>query len=242
MRSRLIVLVLGTVLIGACSAPDGSVEPPASSSSGEPTASATSAAASEPGATDGVEPSPLVEIDAPGRPYDADAILALMRDSRRPGGVPDEIETTEVAAAVAERIWTIGGRPWAVASVGGGCGTSSCDLEVAGAPGETTGEDLYLFDVDPATGSVELVQSVLLGLDPDTVDRLDQLVRERYEGDLDDLVLVTARWLPPPDDGRFVLAYRSGGEEGSPGLDLVFDATTGEVSEMPTSRTTSTSG
>lgn len=180
-------------------------------------------------------PTPLVAVDAPDRPYDADDVLALMRESRRPGGVPDEIETPEIAGALADQIWTIGGRPWAVASIGGSCGTDSCDLEVAGAPGGVAGEDLYLFRIDPATGLVELVQSVLLGLDPEVVSELDRLVRERYEGDLDDFGLSTVRWLPPPDDGRFVLAYRSGGEEGSPAVDLVFDATTGEVSEMPAS-------
>jgi hypothetical protein len=185
---------------------------------------------------------PLVAVDAPERPYDADAILALMRDSRRPGGVPDEVETAEIAAAMADQIWTIGGRPWAVASIGGSCGPERCDLEVAGAPGGVAGEDLYLFQVDPATGSVELAQSVLLGLDPDTVETLDRLVRERYDGDLDDYGLTTVRWLPPPDDGRFVLAYRSGGEEGSPALDLVFDANTGEVSEMPASWLRSATG
>jgi hypothetical protein len=76
---------------------------------------------------------------------------------------------------------------------------------------------------------------VLLGIEPETVAELDRLVRERYDGDLEDFALATVRWLPPPDEGRFILAYRSGGEEGSPAIDLEFDAASGEVIEMPTS-------
>lgn len=229
--ARLTTLLVAALTVAACAGPEASTEPPASSAS----ASAPVSSAPAPDESAAAEPSALVSIEAPGQPYDAEDILVLMRDSRRPGGVPDEIETEAVAAAVAEQIWTIGGRPWAVASIGGDCGPSSCNLEVAGASAADVGEDVYVFRVDPATGSVELEQSVLLGLEPEIVEELDRLVRERYEGDLDDLLLTTARWLPPPDDGRFVLAYRSGGEEGSPGIDLVFDATTGEVSEVPAS-------
>jgi hypothetical protein len=235
---RWLPALLGALLVLAgCGGPDGSEDP-----ASQPEASATATATAEVDETRSPGPSALVDVEAPGRPYDAEELLALMRDSRRPGGVPDEIETPEVAAALAELIWTLGGRPWAVASVGGECGPDSCNLEVAGAPSEASGEDLYLFRVDPATGAVELVQSVLLGMDAETVRELDRLVRERYDGDLDDFGLATARWLPPPDDGRFVLAYRSGGEEGSPAIDLVFDVRTGEVSEMPASWIRSATG
>jgi hypothetical protein len=149
--------------------------------------------------------------------------------------VPDELETTEIATAVAESVWTLGGEPWAIVAIGGSCGASTCDLEVAGAPARGAGEDLYLFRIDPGTGDVELVQSVLLGLEPAHVEALDRFARDRWGGDLDDYALATARWLPPPDDGRFVLAYRSGGEEGSPGIDLLVDLDAGTVEEMPAS-------
>jgi hypothetical protein len=231
VRRRLAILFVGGGLLASCVTAEESAQPTASSTAAQSPSLEPSTAASSGSAA----PTPLVAVDPPGRPYDADDVLALMRESRRPGGVPDEIETPAIAAAVAEQIWTIGGRPWAVASIGGTCGPQGCDLEVAGAPGELAGEDLYLFRVDPASGSVELVQSVLLGLDPETVSELDRLVRERFEGDLGGYGLSTVRWLPPPDIGRFVLAYRSGGEEGSPALDLVFDAVSGEVSELPTS-------
>jgi hypothetical protein len=220
-RSLLVVLQLA-----ACGTTDGSPTPPAQASAEEPSADATTG---EP------QPSSLVGVARAGRPYDADDILALMRESRRPGGVPDEVETPEIAAAIAEEIWTIGGEPWAVASIGGSCGPQACDLEVAGTPVELAGEDLYLFRVVPETGSVERTGSVLLGIEPETVAELDRLVRERYDGDLEGFGLTTVRWLPPPDEGRYILAYRSGGEEGSPALDLEFDSASGEVIEMPTS-------
>ena len=46
------------------------------------------------------------------------------------------------------------------------------------------------------------------------------------------MLLANACWLPPPDDGRFVLAYRSGGEEGSCGLDVTLDVAAGVVVEQ----------
>ncbi|HEX7197446.1 MAG TPA: hypothetical protein VF364_11515, partial [Candidatus Limnocylindria bacterium] len=52
------------------------------------------------------------DLPEAGRPFDAEAILAAMRDSRRPGGVPDEMQTDAIAAAVADAIWTIDGEPW----------------------------------------------------------------------------------------------------------------------------------
>jgi hypothetical protein len=238
VRRRLAIVLVTGALLAACVMTEESAAP----SDPSPALASPSADESTAPASGSAAPTPLVAVDPPGRPYEAEDILALMRESRRPGGVPDEIETPEIAAAVAEQIWTIGGRPWAVASIGGSCGPERCDLEVAGSPGGVAGEDLYLFGVDPATGSVELLQSVLLGLDPETVSELDRLVRERYEGDLDDYGLSTVQWLPPPDVGRFVLAYRSGGEEGSPALDLVFDAVTGEVSTLPTSVIRSATG
>jgi hypothetical protein len=238
VRRRLAIVLVTGALLAACVTAEESVAPTDTSpADASPTVDESTAPASSSAA-----PTPLVAVEAPGQPYDAEDVLALMLESRRPGGVPDQVETPEIAAAVAEQIWTIGGRPWAVASIGGSCGPERCDLEVAGSPGGVAGEDLYLFGVDPSTGSVELLQSVLLGLDPETVSELDRLVRERYEGDLGDYGLSTVRWLPPPDVGRFVLAYRSGGEEGSPALDLVFDAVTGEVSPLPTSWLRSATG
>jgi hypothetical protein len=45
------------------------------------------------------------------------------------------------------------------------------------------------------------------------------------------MALVGARWLPPPEAGQYWLSYRSGGEEGSPGLDVLLDAVHGVVIE-----------
>jgi hypothetical protein len=234
VRRRIAAIGLASLLV-ACTSAVGSPTPAA----GEPSVGSASEPPSA-GAT--ARPTSPVVVPAAGRPYDAGRMLAAMRDSRRPGGVPDELETDEIAAAVAEQIWTLGGEPWAIMAVGASCGAATCDLEVAGAPAGGAGEDLYLFRADPRSGSVELLQAVLLGIPPATVEALDAYARERWTGDLDGLVLATARWLPPPDDGRFVLAYRSGGEEGTPGLDLLVDVEAGTVSGMPVSRLTRATG
>ena len=89
---------------------------------------------------------------AAGQPYDGAAMLAAMRDSTRPGGVPDELETNAVADAVAAQIWTWDGQPWEALSVGGACGPAECDLDVAGSTDGMAGADLYTFTVDPAGG------------------------------------------------------------------------------------------
>ena len=235
MRRTPAALLSVALLVVGCAGPEASLDA---------TAPATSAATASAGVTTATpvasedasaEPSPLLTVEAPGHPYDGDDVLALLADSRRPDGVPAEIQRPDIAATLAQQIWTIGGRAWESTSVGGSCGPQSCDLELAGAPGGGAGEDLYVFRIDRASGSVELLQSVLLGLDPETVEVLDRLVRERVGSRLDGYGLATVRWLPPPEDGRYVLSYRSGGEEGSPALDLEFDTNTGEVTEMPAS-------
>jgi len=61
-----------------------------------------------------------------------------------------------------------------------------------------------------------------------------QLRSERSEqataGLPEGLVLGSASWLPPPDDGRLVLAYRAGDEEGSCRREVTVDARSGGVS------------
>ncbi len=222
-RGVVAVLVIVAVLLVGCGMDrPGPSRPPASgAASAAPSAAASGVAA--------------LDVPPPGQPYGADEILTAMRESRRPDGVPDELETTEIATAVAESVWTLGGEPWAVMAIGGSCGAQSCELEVAGAPANGAGEDLYVFAVDPDTGNVGLVQALLLGLEPQHVRALDELARDRWSGDLEGLALAAARWLPPPDDGRFVLSYRSGGEEGTPGVDLLVDLEAGTVEEMPAS-------
>jgi hypothetical protein len=181
------------------------------------------------------QPSPAESpslVPAAGQPYDAAAVLGAMRASTRPGGVPDEIETEPVAAAISEEVWTWAGTRWETVSVGGACGPSECTVELAGSPAGAAGADLYTFAVDPAGGTVTLESTDLHGY-PAALDAvLDALAREAAGDELDELALVSARWLPPPDAGRYWLAYRTGGEEGAPGLDLLLDTVTGEVVEQ----------
>lgn len=167
-----------------------------------------------------------LELPEAGKPFDAEAILAAMRDSRRPGGVPDELETEAIAAAVADAIWTIDGEPWSTMSTGGSCGPQTCTLEVAGADADAPGDDLWVFEATPGTGAVEVVSAELRSLPAELVSGLDELTRSLYppvygEG----LNLTNVRWLPPPDETRFVLSYRSGDEEESScGADVTVDA------------------
>jgi hypothetical protein len=110
-------------------------------------------------------------------------------------------------------------------SSGGSCGPQTCTLEVAGADADATGEDLWVFEVMPGSGVVEVVTAELRALPSDLVRRLDELTRSLYPPVLDSLDLTSARWLPPPDETQFVLSYRSGDEEGGPcGADITIDA------------------
>ncbi|HYN64430.1 MAG TPA: hypothetical protein VES36_07495 [Candidatus Limnocylindrales bacterium] len=168
----------------------------------------------------------------PGRPYDAQSVLTAMRDSTRPGGgVPDELETAAIAEALSRQVWTWDGQPWLRLSIGGACGPNSCSLDVAGSRGDTPGADLYSFSVEVASGAVTLATSDLHGY-PSRLDAKLEKAGKTAAGDqLDALAYIGARWLPPPDAGRYWLAYRSGGEEGAPGLDVLLDLASGELIE-----------
>jgi len=222
--------MLLALLLAACSTPTAS--PP-------PTASATAAAASPaspqsvPQTVAGATPTPSAAPPvASGRPYTPETILDAMRASRRPGGVPDQLETTAIAGSVAEALWTYDGEPWQQMAIGGACGPLRCTLEVSGTPPGSTGSDLYTFAISPADGSVQVDQADLHGLPDSLLPQLDAAARADTDPSvLTGLALLGARWLPPPDAGRFWLAYRSGGEEGSPGVDLLLDLAAGRVLE-----------
>lgn len=176
-----------------------------------------------PSATPTASPSATALPD-PGRPFDAEAILASMRDSRRPGGVPDELETDAIASAVAGAIWTYGGRPWTTMAASGSCGPETCTLELAGAGPGSQGDDLWIFAVDPTNETVEVTTAELRALPNELLPSLDTLARSLLADELNGLLLTNARWLPPPDEGLFELAYRGDGEEGSCMIDLTLDA------------------
>jgi hypothetical protein len=154
-----------------------------------------------------------------------------MRESRRPGGVPDRLETEAVAQAVSMLVWTWDGRPWGVLSIGGACGPRECTLDVAGSRQDTLESDLYSFAV-AADGGVTLLTSDLHAYDPSLDPTLDLAAQQAAGDALNGLTYIGARWLVPPDSGRYWLAYRSGGEEGSPGVDLLLDLVSREVVEL----------
>ena len=116
---------------------------------------------------------------------------------------------------------------------GGSCGPQACTLELAGSSAGALGDDAWAFEVMPADASVESISAQLMGFPADLLARLDDLARTLVPpADVEGMLLANARWLPPPDDGRFVLAYRSGGEEGSCGLDVTLDVAAGVVVEQ----------
>lgn len=179
-----------------------------------------------------VSAAPAVVLPEPGRPWDAEDLLADMAASSRPDGVPAELQTVAVADALAEVIWTVDGRAWDTFAIGGFCGTTSCTLELAGTHLGRAGEDLWVLDIVPETAAVAVTEATLRSLPVDLVERLDALARELVEVPAD-AALATARWLPPPaEPGHFRLSYRSGGEEGSCAVDLTLDAPSATVVEQ----------
>lgn len=219
--SRILVIAGTAIVVAACSGP-----PPATS---EPAATpAASVIIGDPGNTLSLRPT--------GRPFDAQDILQAMRDSRRPGGVPAELQTEAIAAAVADTIWTLQGDPWDTISTGGSCGADACTLEVAGSAAGDVGEDVWVLSVAPASTEVEVVSADLHAIPGATADAVDRAARAAEGGAaLDRMLLTSVRWLPPPDDGTFALAYRSGDEEESCSIDVRLDIVGGELTEVATS-------
>lgn len=184
-------------------------------------------------ATPDPSPSAPIALPDPGRPYDAADLLEAMRDSRRPGGVPAELQDAEIAAGLAELVWTFDGEPWSAVVAGGSCGPSTCTLELSGGTAAADGEDVWVFAIDPASGAVEVVSADLHAVPDETAAALDRWARALDEdGLLDGLLYTAVRWLPPPASDRFRLAYRSGNEEESCSVDLELDARAGEITEV----------
>jgi len=178
-------------------------------------------------------PSAKIELPDPGRPYDADDLLQAMRDSRRPGGVPTVLQDAQIAAELAERLWTFAGEPWDAIAAGGACDASACSLELSGGTEAADGEDVWVFAVDPARRSVEVVDADLHAVPGVTAATLDRWARSLdTDGLLDGLLFTAVRWLPPPAEDRFRLAYRSGNEEESCSVDLELDAAAGRITEV----------
>ena len=113
---------------------------------------------------------------------------------------------------------TFDGQPWTTMAASGSCGPDSCTLELAGTRPDSQGDDLWVFDVRPADGTVAVATAELRGLPNELLPALDELARSLLPAaPLDGLLLHERQMAPPPDGGQFVLAYRGGGEEGSCG-------------------------
>lgn len=214
--------------LAACSAPIPSLSDSASGSGPALPSAGGSGIIGDPGSP--------ISLNPPGQPFDADDILAAMRDSRRPGGVPETLQTDAIAAAVAEVLWTLEGDRWETISAGGSCDAGSCRLELAGGVEGAVGEDVWVLSVDPESATVEVETADLHAVPSEAADALDRLARGAEGGSaLDDLLLTSVRWQPPPDASRFVLAYRSGDEEESCSMDVELDRETLTVTEVASS-------
>ena len=160
-------------------------------------------------------------------------ILEAMRDSRRPGGVPDQLETDAIAAELAQRLWTIDGEPWTTTSIGASCGPVRCTLDVSGSRAGSLGDDAYAFEVIPAADEVAPISTDLRSLPPDAGAVLDGMARDAEARIArDGLILTSVRWNPPPEHKTFQLSYRSGNEEGSCELELALNATAGATETL----------
>lgn len=167
-----------------------------------------------------------------GRPLDVAAVLEAMRTSPRPDGVPDQLETPEIARAVADSIWTFDGQPWTAMVASGSCGSATCLLEIAGSRAGAAGEDLWVFAVDPATSRVDVSTAEVNAIPTRAYDRLDAAARAvAPAGLLEGLTLANVAWTPPPAPNRYRLSYRSGGEEGSCAIEVVIDGQSGRLVE-----------
>jgi hypothetical protein len=90
---------------------------------------------------------------------------------------------------------------------------------------DLAGDDLWVFAISPTTATVEVVAAELRALPAELPIAVDQLVRSMDPDEsLGGMLMTSLTWLPPPDDGRFLASYRSGGEEGSCGVDVTLDA------------------
>lgn len=215
-------------LLAACSA---AVTPEPSSTTASAVASAVPSASSAASPSSAASSSPVETPGAwpqAGLPYGGAEILEAMRSSRRPGGVPEAVATAPVAEAVAQQLWTIDGTAWDTLAASATCTSSGvCRLELAGTHRGSLGEDVWIFSVDPATPTVQIVDTTLGSVPQAVAAALDALARSLI--DLDGLQLTSARWTPPPDDRLFELSYRDAGEEGGCVVELVLDVSGGEV-------------
>lgn len=223
-RTPLATAALLVAATAACTAGPPAPTNPAPTPTTSP--SVTASPLATPTSTPSEAPGPSgIELPTAGTPFDAATIMTAMRDSRRPGGVPDQLETEQIAAAVAAAVVTFDGLPWTTMAASGSCGADSCTLELAGTRPDSQGDDVWIFDVRPADGAVAVTTAELRGLPNALLPALDALARSLLPAaPLDGLLLASARWLPSPANGQFVLAYRGDGEEGSCGLDFTLDA------------------
>ncbi len=198
-------LVLLGVLLAACGA-----NPTSSPTASPPTAAPPSATRSAAAAPLPSEPSPSERVIAglalpePGRRLrrrDPARRQCATRDVR--AGSRTSSRPMQIAAALAERIWTFDGEPWTTMAIGGSCGPQTCTLEVAGTRPDRLGEDLWVFEVTRRPDRSAVASADLRSLPTELVDppRSSSRGARFGPGDLDGLVLASCAGCPRPTAG-----------------------------------------
>jgi hypothetical protein len=161
--------------------------------------------------------SPLATVGpgSPGQPYAAADIEPMLAAASV--GVAAEIRTPQVAAAIADRIWTFDGRPYQEVFIGGSCENGGCEIVVEGVPAfapTRDTRDVWSLSLDLRTGVFSDSEPALGGFPAELTSGLDALARSLdADGTFRTLPLTRVEWLRPPPDGLWLLRYGSGTQE-----------------------------
>jgi hypothetical protein len=160
-------------------------------------------------------PSATVAGSGPGQPYTAADIEPML--AAAPVGVAAQIRMPQVAAAIADRIWTFDGRPYQEVAIGGSCENQGCEIIVQGVPAYASTrdiQDIWLLGLDLRTGVFADNSPSLGGFPTELVPELDTLARSLdRDGTFAALPLIRTEWAIPPPAGVFVLRYGTGTQE-----------------------------
>ncbi|HEX5826387.1 MAG TPA: hypothetical protein VFY23_02620 [Candidatus Limnocylindrales bacterium] len=207
-------LVAALVVAGALAACSPAASSPVDPGSSKKPSTSPPAASADPVATP-VVPSASPAADVPGRPYDGQALLALMRTQQQPALDPSLV-TDAVAAAMAEQVWTYDGTPYRQVMFEGSCESGACALGLTGLPsaaGDPSFADAYRWAVEPGA-SVLRTEGGWPSLSG-YPHELDEALAEEArlldaEGLLEGLQLSSVRWVPDLEDRVFELQFDDG--------------------------------
>lgn len=148
-----------------------------------------------------------------GRPYTPDMVAVELQDVSY--NFPPGLQSTFVATAFADRVWSYDGRPYRDVSIAGSCNDGVariCDVTLVGLPAFAPTRDVvdvYWFIVDlqsPVVGPGG--GQALRGFPPELAHDIDTLARSLdTDSRLNGEALRSVEWMLPPPDDAFVLTY-----------------------------------